>query len=146
MLNTSLCFNSYSTDSQYICFDSCDNGLVSGRLAVLSVKKSMDFSSVMELINGVEYFLDNFSVVERNESPRLFSGQSYDTHKDVLCSDLNGLVSGRLATFCVNIKFRQNSTWQGEAVWLETGKKESFRSALELLIMLDRALCSIQNR
>lgn len=43
-------------------------------------------------------------------------------------------------TFIVDVKFRQNSTWQGIVRWKETGKEVHFRSALELLKIMDNAL------
>lgn len=43
-------------------------------------------------------------------------------------------------TFVVHIKCCENATWQGEVTWAEKNKKESFRSALELLRLIDGAL------
>ena len=47
---------------------------------------------------------------------------------------------GRLATFTLRILFRQNATWQGEVSWLERRENCTFRSVLELMQQLDRAL------
>ena len=47
---------------------------------------------------------------------------------------------GELATFAVRIIFRQNASWQGSVVWLEGEREESFRSALELVLLMDSAL------
>lgn len=47
---------------------------------------------------------------------------------------------GKLATFVVHVKSKQHSTWQGEVVWAEKNGKRSFRSALELLKLMDSAL------
>lgn len=43
-------------------------------------------------------------------------------------------------SFLVQIKFRQNSCWQGSVQWLEGKKTCSFRSLLELLQLMDEAL------
>ena len=43
-------------------------------------------------------------------------------------------------TFIVNIKFRENATWQGEVVWVDKKQKKCFRSALELMKLMDSAL------
>ena len=48
--------------------------------------------------------------------------------------------SGELATFVIHIKYRQNSTWQGDIFWTEKQEKRNFRSALELLKLIDGAL------
>ena len=43
-------------------------------------------------------------------------------------------------TFVVHIKCCENATWQGDVTWAEENKKESFRSALELIRLIDGAL------
>ncbi|HIQ97443.1 MAG TPA: hypothetical protein IAB26_12895 [Candidatus Limivivens merdigallinarum] len=46
---------------------------------------------------------------------------------------------GEKATFLIHVKYRQSATWQGEIAWVERGVKQSFRSALELLKLMDSA-------
>lgn len=41
------------------------------------------------------------------------------------------------ATFILNIKFRQNKSWQGTIEWIEKKKILNFRSALELIKIID---------
>ena len=48
--------------------------------------------------------------------------------------------SGSKATFVVHVQYRQNATWQGNILWAETQQCSSFRSALELLKLIDGAL------
>lgn len=48
--------------------------------------------------------------------------------------------TGKKGTFVVNVQYRQNATWQGRVLWAETGKSCNFRSALELLKLIDGAL------
>ena len=43
---------------------------------------------------------------------------------------------GEEATFYLRVFFRQNSSWQGDIQWVEAGQKQSFRSVLELLMMM----------
>ena len=43
-------------------------------------------------------------------------------------------------TFEISVKFMQNSTWQGEIHWVEKNQKQNFRSALEMLKLMDEAL------
>ena len=43
-------------------------------------------------------------------------------------------------TFIVNILFQQNATWQGNILWLETNKKQNFRSVLEMIRLMDEVL------
>ena len=48
-------------------------------------------------------------------------------------------------TFIVKIMNRQNSTWQGNVTWVEEQESQNFRSALELIKMIDGALDSREN-
>ena len=41
------------------------------------------------------------------------------------------------ATFVIQIKYRQNATWQGTIQWVEKQETQSFRSALEMLRIID---------
>lgn len=45
-----------------------------------------------------------------------------------------------LASFRINILFRQNASWQGSIQWLEQQSAGQFRSALELIQLLDSVL------
>ena len=47
---------------------------------------------------------------------------------------------GRKASFVVRVTSRQNATWQGSISWTERGVTKHFRSALELIKLIDSAL------
>ncbi|NCB94653.1 MAG: hypothetical protein EOM40_19200 [Clostridia bacterium] len=46
----------------------------------------------------------------------------------------------KTGTFIVKILDRQNATWQGSVTWVDERKEQYFRSALELLKLIDGAL------
>lgn len=43
-------------------------------------------------------------------------------------------------TFVIQIRNTQNSTWQGVVTWTDGKKQEPFRSALELIKLIDSTL------
>lgn len=43
-------------------------------------------------------------------------------------------------TFIIKIEYCQNNSWQGKVVWAEGNKEERFRSALELVKLMDEAV------
>ena len=45
--------------------------------------------------------------------------------------------SNQTGTFLVKIVNSQNATWQGSVTWVEEQKTQNFRSALELLKLID---------
>ena len=43
-------------------------------------------------------------------------------------------------SFVIEVKSRENYTWQGTITWVEGQKKENFRSALEMLRLIDSTI------
>ena len=43
-------------------------------------------------------------------------------------------------TFIVEVCCRENASWQGKVTWADKGRSQYFRSALELLKLMDQAL------
>ncbi|HEY5560210.1 MAG TPA: hypothetical protein VIK72_00385 [Clostridiaceae bacterium] len=46
------------------------------------------------------------------------------------------------STFLVNIKYQQNTSWQGTIQWLDGKQTRHFRSCLELMLLIEEALVS----
>lgn len=44
------------------------------------------------------------------------------------------------AVFLLDIQHRQNATWQGSVTWVDRQNKQYFRSALELIKLIESAL------
>lgn len=53
---------------------------------------------------------------------------------------LNNSMHHVMATFYVQILFQQNETWQGKLSWAQGKQEQYFRSALELVKLIDSAL------
>ncbi|MBN7774601.1 hypothetical protein JYB65_14630 [Clostridium aminobutyricum] len=51
----------------------------------------------------------------------------------------NDINRGEKATFILQVKFRQNASWQGTVKWVEKKETLHFRSALEFIKILDSA-------
>ena len=59
---------------------------------------------------------------------------------DIVRLDNQRDVGSTKGTFEITVKFMQNSTWQGQIHWVEKNQKQNFRSALEMLKLMDEAL------
>ncbi len=57
-------------------------------------------------------------------------------------NNYNQNVNKKKGTFVVKIEFCQHGTWQGQVIWAEENRTERFRSALELLRLMDEAMAS----
>lgn len=49
-------------------------------------------------------------------------------------------ITRKRGTFLLNIYNRQNATWQGTVTWIDKNEKQQFRSALELIKLIESAL------
>ncbi len=128
-----------------ICIDRNSSGGAGGRLYHKYIKEPVRFNAVGELLDDMEDLFDMIGYPERSTQQRTFEDLPEPNAKrkeavQVTTTDDLLRQSGDLATFVVHVKFRQHSTWQGEVVWAEKNKKCYFRSALELLKLIDGAL------
>ena len=51
---------------------------------------------------------------------------------------------GDLGTFIIRVQHRQNSSWQGRITWMDQDKTVYFRSALELIKIIDGTLDRVE--
>lgn len=52
----------------------------------------------------------------------------------------------RNASFVVDIKSQENHTWQGRLTWVEEQESQNFRSALELINLMNSVLLNEEDQ
>lgn len=117
-----------------VCVDSFENGGMRGRMYNGGVSGEITFNTLMEFLLQMETMLDNMQFTDA-----VASAKSFQNTPPTETTPVNSQ-EGKLATFSVRVFFRQNASWQGALTWIESGKEESFRSALELLLLMNSAL------
>ncbi|MBS6195088.1 MAG: hypothetical protein KH828_05860 [Clostridiales bacterium] len=127
-----------------ICVDWNDSGGSGGRIYHNYAKEAIEYQNVVQLLSYLEKFYDRLSfpqaaVQMRNFVEKKTEGQRQPIEKKTV-QDFVVQQRGKCATFLVFVQYRQNATWQGTIMWVEEGKKQEFRSALELLMLIDNAL------
>ena len=55
-------------------------------------------------------------------------------------NNINQNIDKKKGTFVVKIEYCQRGTWQGQVIWAEENRVERFRSALELVRLMDEAM------
>ncbi len=110
-----------------VCIDSYDQGIPTGRFYNPHLCAGVRFHGLTEFMKRMEQALDLMEGLERLECA------------DCLLPQTN-CKTGETATFAVRILFRQNGSWQGLATWLDKRREYSFKSALELVLILSDAL------
>lgn len=126
----------YEYRSTTICIDSYEDNIPVGRMYNLYKEAGNSFNSLTQLLLKIEDMLDEMKFPQAFTAVRTFSpGLKLDTGPPGLA-----FREGRLATFSLKILFRQNASWQGTILWLDTGREQPFRSALELIFLINSAL------
>jgi hypothetical protein len=107
--------------------DTYDDKIIKGRISHARLPVEESFNGFIQMALAVEEILDT------EECPQNPNDPNIPTLKD-------NTDPGATATLIVEILFRQNSSWQGRLTWTDEKQEATFRSALELMILIDEAL------
>ena len=122
-----------------LCVDSYENGILAGRLYYPGLESgSMVFHSFMELLVRLETLLDEAKFPQSYTARRFFAPLT-ERFSDKRAPE-TAEQTGEQATFIVRLLFRQHASWQGTVAWLEGEGEQTFRSVLELILLMDSAL------
>jgi len=128
-----------------ICIDKKEE-TTTGRIYNCYYQSPAKFEEVSELFFSMDKFFDKINFPQASLASRAFveasknSTESRKELKKVMSSKDVKNQKGAKGTFVVHVQYRQNSTWQGNVVWAERNISKNFRSALELLKLIDGAL------
>ena len=119
-----------------VCVDSFKKGVPRGRFYNPYMASEQRFESLLEFLQGMESVLETMNFPKAFHATRAFaplpqnSALAVHPHR----------TTGDQATFAIRILFRQNASWQGSITWLEGKCEQSFRSVLELILLMSTAL------
>lgn len=119
-----------------VCVDSYDDGVLKGRF--YNAYQEMEcFDSLMQFLMGVEAVLEEQQVPQSYTTLRKFSDY-VPTGDGTVAS--RRIRNGEKATFEMQVLFRQHTSWQGVIIWKDRKMEQTFRSVLELALLMDSAL------
>lgn len=128
-----------------VCIDEAKHEELCGRMYHYYGKEPVQFSGILELLKRMEDLFDGIAFPQASTRSRSFTKKEekapYNVQLPERLTDERQLIGqrGKLATLLVRVGYRQNSTWQGEALWLERNEKKQFRNELEFLALLKLA-------
>ena len=143
----------YSPEIVNLCVDSYDRERQQGKLYHLYTADGFSFSSLFAAFDRMQRLYDDLCFPQASTEIRSFledrrkkkrilelPKQRGREMEEMESFDKMTEHRGKDATFLIRVKYRQNSSWQGEVTWVDGQKKEYFRSALELVKLIDSAL------
>lgn len=133
--------------STVVCVDSYTDKNLCGRLYNDILESPVEFKSTAEFLLYMLSILNKMDFPKPFLEMRMFSDSLYfdipvkQTEKTAANKDiLSDIITGKMATLSLRVIFCQNSSWQGKISWFDSGAEESFRSVLELIVILDNNL------
>lgn len=124
-----------------LCVDSYGHGVMKGRYYMQA--GGGEFESIVQFLSDVEAVFDAMNFPQAYTEKRSFSSAAVSGFGESPGPDLQ---RGKTGTFDIRILFRQHTSWQGSVVWVEENREETFRSVLELILLLDSALGGCRER
>ncbi len=127
-----------------VCISSYENSEIGGKIYPYYGDEVLSFNNTIAFCNALDEVFD-----KRNFPQKAFDYRTFKNNKEISGGKTaeNGNMrmnfiteKGEKGTFVIHVQFRQNATWQGNVQWLEKNKKQNFRSALELIKLIDEAL------
>lgn len=140
-----------TTDTYALMRFECRGKTLEGEFRHLYVAESETFNSVAEFIYKLELMLEQINVPEATTRCRKGWGDSarfkYGDDRNAPAKQWEFLVEPSMATmrrpgqfFLLHIRYRCNSSWQGEIRWLRKNCTMMFRSVLELVMVLQNTV------
>ena len=123
-----------------VCVDGYENGELRGRF-YNAYHDVCSFESLSQFLIRMEALLEETQTPQSYTSHRTFTSI---LHPDPDTDFTPQSRKGAKATFELQVLFRQHSSWQGVVVWKERNSEQSFRSVLELVILMDSALRAME--
>lgn len=132
-----------------LCVDSRGGENIKGKLYHGYSKEGIPFIGYEEIVRIAEKFFNALGFPYMGTSDRDINGHIHSyTKKEGMARVLKDEEMlerhGDMGTFVIRVQHRQHSSWQGRVTWLEEDKSVYFRSALELIKIIDGALDQIE--
>ncbi len=132
-------FVPYELTTSVIKVNSYEKKNIKGSMFNSYYKDEIRFDNLAQLIFLIEDMLNALQYPQKGMESRSFRKECENVARAVRttgCSSADEV----LATFKINVLFRQNASWQGSIVWLEQEMEAQFRSVLELILLMDDVL------
>lgn len=142
-----------------LCVDHCPGHTPKGRFYHLYSRKPIVFENEDQLLFEMEELFDSIHFPHPGNNVRSFADAKKTAHdgnsragrqlrlndrfkkREKVMDDQELLNKrGDLGSFIVRVQHRQNSSMQGKVTWVEKNKTVFFRSAWELIRLIDSAL------
>jgi hypothetical protein len=135
--------NNYSEFAVYV--DCAIKNEAAGFVVHCVENNAWRYDNISGLLKLCEKILNNADYPQPTHLFRKLEGKSGSEVKqrkgiESMAVNISDIKFNNEPTFLIKINYRQNASWQGTIKWLETNTEKNFRSALELIKLMDDAV------
>lgn len=128
-----------------LCVDQYKERKTIGKFYHAYSREGVVINSMENLLFSMEHFFDELGFPFPSTNQRTFLKGHENNEKrgrmvKVMRDEELLKKHGDIGTFIIRVQHRQNSSWQGLVTWMEENKTVSFRSALELIKIIDEVV------
>ena len=123
-----------------VCIDSYEKGNPRGRLSN-RYTGDCSFDSLSQMLIRIEEILEELQMPQSYTCSRSFSHLVEPMESAAATGRVR---KGTEATFELQVLFRQHTSWQGIITWQDRQQEHSFRSVLEMILLMDSALRDLE--
>lgn len=127
--------------SEFVVAIDCVSPCVGGTIYHRNIPEGVSFKNVTEFALTVEDVLDQMDEAGLAEHTQFASAQAARLQAALTPS----AHAGNIATFRLDVMFRQHCSWQGRMVWVEQGTEVKFRSFLEFVLLVNDIMADCQS-
>lgn len=123
-----------------VCIDENGGGEFSGKIYDACHENPEEFDNLMQLLYNLEDFYDNLDFPQASTQSRCFHSPRRGKNEklEVITAPEHIFEErGRIASFAIWVRMRQNATWQGDIIWLERDEIFSFISVLDMVKIIN---------
>lgn len=130
------------------CVDDLYENNMKGRMYCSYYTEPIMIDSIAELLRRMDKLYNDLNFPFPGNNERHYTKRRGSTVKEELekvVEDEELLTRhGDLGTFIIRVQHRQHSSWQGRITWVEEDKTLYFRSALEMMKLIEEAMATVQ--
>ncbi|MCI8639887.1 MAG: hypothetical protein HFG41_12330 [Coprococcus sp.] len=132
-----------------LCIDRNDQGTIEGSLYHGYSRQGIPFKGYEDVIRKAEELFNALGFPHMGTDERDIYGKTHSYQKKkgmarVLKDEELLNRHGDMGTFVIRVQHRQHSSWQGRVTYLEEDQSVCFRSALELIKIIDGTLDKLE--
>lgn len=129
-----------------ICVDHSAGGSCRGRVLGRRLSAPLEFSDISDLVLKVDALMDvqkfpqAFQRIRSFKEKELPSVPAAHSREELSSAEAVDSAAGEVTTFLLQVRSRQNASWQGVLDWLDGGALHEFHSTLEFMKLVDSRL------